>query len=469
MAKVILPRTNIVRGFNPGRPPAPQQPVRLDAPPLSQEHCERILLLEDEAQTNFILREYLQSLGYQVVAVANGVDGLREVIQSDFELVICDMMMPKLPGDMFYLAVQKTRPQLCNRFVFITGHQQNATVDAFIAKTHSAILVKPFRLQQLEATLETILSRFPKKLHPLQQSDSASDRTETPLKNIPLEEEPQTKESSSIMSKAFRMVGDFMRHGSSTAAKKSPAPDRPPSAPAISALTPLPRETPQQTPSVTRRIAHLANTPIVESARTIPFPGAKPAVDTSATIRVTRRIAPPPSAQKSTSSTNGSAPLNPKISQPPQNDSATKPPVTTRVSRLIRNPQDAAKTKGLLRGAQETPATPSGLAPVKPKGLLRGPDESTVKTSRKIAPEPSQTIQPRPLSPLGQSAATPLKIISPKTVAKTPAAKPAQVKTTKAASVPAAKSPLRFDSKKGSAKPVPAKSAPAKRSKKNVF
>ncbi len=413
MAKLITPRTNIVRGFTPSRPPAPQQTIRLDAPPAANEHCERILLLEDEAQTNFILREYLQSLGYQVVAVANGVDGLREVMQSEFELVICDMMMPKLPGDMFYLAVQKTRPQLCNRFVFITGHQANPAVDAFIMKTHSAILVKPFRLQQLEATLESILSRFPKKLHPLHHDNTPADKTVTPTKNVPLDEESEVKESSSMISKALRMVGGFMR-GSST---PRPVP------PTQSMQTPrINCETPQETSRVTRRIAHLAVTPVADAQRRMP--NGQP-VDTSATVRVTRRIAPPSSMQTSTVPASSLAPKKPAVSPV---DGKTPTPI--RVSRLIRGSQETPPTpsKGLLRGQEET------------RGLLRGPDESATKTTRKISPE---------------SIVTPLKIVSPKTVA-TKTAKVTAPKT-KAAKVPAAKSPLKLDSKKAAAKPTAAK------------
>jgi DNA-binding NtrC family response regulator len=109
----------------------------------------KILLLEDDDQFKEILKEFLESNFFDVVAVRNGVEGVREVLKSDFEVVICDMMMPTLPGDMFYLAVERMRPHLCNRFIFITGMRGNPKVAEFIKKVNGTVLAKPFHVDDL--------------------------------------------------------------------------------------------------------------------------------------------------------------------------------------------------------------------------------------------------------------------------------------------------------------------------------
>ena len=63
-----------------------------------QESKRKILLLEDDVQFREIMREFLNSHGFQVVAVENGVEGVHEVLASDFEVILCDMMMPTLPA-----------------------------------------------------------------------------------------------------------------------------------------------------------------------------------------------------------------------------------------------------------------------------------------------------------------------------------------------------------------------------------
>jgi DNA-binding response OmpR family regulator len=121
------------------------QPVAESA----RNHAKRILLLEDDTQLSEIIREFLVMYNYEVVSVQNGVEGVREIIAGDFDVIICDMMMPKLAGDMFYLAVERMRPYLCERFIFITGQQGNSKVLDFINKIAGIMLTKPFPMNDL--------------------------------------------------------------------------------------------------------------------------------------------------------------------------------------------------------------------------------------------------------------------------------------------------------------------------------
>ena len=110
---------------------------------------QRVLLLEDDPQFSEIVKEFLQSNAYEVVAVSNGVEGVREIMAGDFDVIVCDMMMPTLPGDMFYLAVERMRPHLCDRFIFITGLQGSAKVTEFLKKVNGTMLAKPFQVDDL--------------------------------------------------------------------------------------------------------------------------------------------------------------------------------------------------------------------------------------------------------------------------------------------------------------------------------
>ena len=108
-----------------------------------------VLLLEDDPQFKDIMNEFLQSHGFQVVSVQNGVEGVHEVLAKDFEIILCDMMMPTLPGDMFFRAVERMRPHLCNRFIFMTGHRGNGKIADFIRTVNGTILSKPFHVDDL--------------------------------------------------------------------------------------------------------------------------------------------------------------------------------------------------------------------------------------------------------------------------------------------------------------------------------
>jgi DNA-binding response OmpR family regulator len=109
----------------------------------------KVLLLEDDAAFKEIMTDFLRESGYQVMAVQNGVEGVHQVLASDFEVILCDMMMPTLPGDMFFRAVERMRPHLCDRFVFMTGHRGNPKVNDFINSVSGTVLTKPFHVDDL--------------------------------------------------------------------------------------------------------------------------------------------------------------------------------------------------------------------------------------------------------------------------------------------------------------------------------
>ena len=67
----------------------------------------RVLVLEDRDDFREVLREHLVFRRFQVTSVPSGVEGLREIMKDAFDLIICDMLMPRMGGEMFYWAVTR--------------------------------------------------------------------------------------------------------------------------------------------------------------------------------------------------------------------------------------------------------------------------------------------------------------------------------------------------------------------------
>ncbi len=115
------------------------------------------LLLEDEGALTEVLQLHLEMNGWTVTPVENGIDGLKHVMERDFDIIICDMMMEKLAGDKFYQAVEKAKPQLCSRFIFMTGYKGNKRIEDFIRNVNGLMLWKPFEPYELLDTMKTVL------------------------------------------------------------------------------------------------------------------------------------------------------------------------------------------------------------------------------------------------------------------------------------------------------------------------
>jgi CheY-like chemotaxis protein len=126
--------------------------------PETRQENQRILVVEDDSELSGVLDYYLRGHGYQVTCVSNGVEALRSVMETDYDAVLCDMVMPRMPGDMFYMAVRRVRPHLCDRFIFLTAHQESPRIKEFLSQMSGAVLRKPFHLEDLMLMLMRVFA-----------------------------------------------------------------------------------------------------------------------------------------------------------------------------------------------------------------------------------------------------------------------------------------------------------------------
>ena len=120
---------------------------------------KNILILEDDTRFAALLQEGLEHEGYVVTVVQNGAEGLKKLMSGDFHAIVCDMVMPNFPGDMFYLAVERARPHMCKRFIFISGHQGDRNIDQFIRSIRGMMLWKPFEIHVLFDAIKAVISK----------------------------------------------------------------------------------------------------------------------------------------------------------------------------------------------------------------------------------------------------------------------------------------------------------------------
>jgi len=121
--------------------------------------AQRVLLLEDGDDFREVLREHLVSRRFQVTSVPSGVEGVREIMKDGFDLIICDMMMPRMGGEMFYWAVTRVRPATAQRFIFFTGYPNNPAIEFFFKRVNATVLIKPFELTALDSTIDDVLRK----------------------------------------------------------------------------------------------------------------------------------------------------------------------------------------------------------------------------------------------------------------------------------------------------------------------
>jgi two-component system NtrC family sensor kinase len=108
-----------------------------------------VLIVDDNLQLAQTLRELLMSHGFDAVVVSNGVLALKHTLQRSVDVIVCDLQMPQLEGDMFFAAVERTNPELAKRFVFITGMADDPHFQKFISTVNAPVLRKPVTIETL--------------------------------------------------------------------------------------------------------------------------------------------------------------------------------------------------------------------------------------------------------------------------------------------------------------------------------
>lgn len=123
------------------------------------ERKPSILIIEDNEALGQALEVLFESNSFVVSRTTDGVGGLRNIRLMDFDVILCDLVMPNLSGDLFYLAVRRLKPRLCSRFIFMSGHLEDPKWKHFAGLTDSAILSKPFQLRGLMDAVQEVITK----------------------------------------------------------------------------------------------------------------------------------------------------------------------------------------------------------------------------------------------------------------------------------------------------------------------
>jgi DNA-binding response OmpR family regulator len=108
-----------------------------------------VLLVDDDRQLAVTLQWILADENFLVDVAYDGAEALEKVRSIDYDAVVCDIMMPRLRGDEFYYAAKQYRPEIADRFIFITGHGADLQLNRFLLDSGVKYLLKPFPVSGL--------------------------------------------------------------------------------------------------------------------------------------------------------------------------------------------------------------------------------------------------------------------------------------------------------------------------------
>lgn len=116
-----------------------------------------ILLIDDDYELGELLQEYLSMEGYQLTAVHDGEVGLASALSGQYDLVLLDVMLPKLNG---FEVLKRVRAESNIPVIMLTARGES--VDRVLGLEHGAddYIAKPYHHHELIARIRALFRRI---------------------------------------------------------------------------------------------------------------------------------------------------------------------------------------------------------------------------------------------------------------------------------------------------------------------
>lgn len=114
---------------------------------------QNILIVEDEQALAEVLSETLKEEGYEVTVAFNGEEGLQKALDQHPQLILLDILMPKMDGVAMMKALRQGQTPPISNVIFFTNLNQLDKIADAIKEGAAGYIIKA------EASLETILNK----------------------------------------------------------------------------------------------------------------------------------------------------------------------------------------------------------------------------------------------------------------------------------------------------------------------
>ena len=130
-----------------------------EAQPVAPERLEhlRVLVVDDEPHILHYMQATLESWGHEVVLARDGSQALKRALMQPFDLIICDLRMPRLGGREMFQTLSRMHPTVADRIIFATGDTVRGDTLQFLEELGRPFLQKPFKLDALRRVLAGVV------------------------------------------------------------------------------------------------------------------------------------------------------------------------------------------------------------------------------------------------------------------------------------------------------------------------
>ena len=119
---------------------------------------EKILLVDDEPDFVETLQFFLEANEYQVVTATNGEEALEKAIEEEPDLILLDIMMPKMNGLVACRKLKNSKNTISIPIIMVTAKGNREDVAQAARAGANSYIMKPFNLIKLVDKIQEVLN-----------------------------------------------------------------------------------------------------------------------------------------------------------------------------------------------------------------------------------------------------------------------------------------------------------------------
>lgn len=141
----------------PAQDTRPLQPPRPEVPRLGQELPLDILLVEDNSVNQKVALRFLERIGYQSDAVANGLEALEAGTRRRYDLVLMDLQMPEMDGFEAFREIRRRFPaERQPKIIALTANALQGDRELCLAAGMDDYVTRPIKLHELADAIRRV-------------------------------------------------------------------------------------------------------------------------------------------------------------------------------------------------------------------------------------------------------------------------------------------------------------------------
>jgi DNA-binding response OmpR family regulator len=164
---------------------------------------ETILVVDDQSSVRQLLQDYLGEQGFRVLTADNGQNALYTARRDPPDLVLLDIMMPKMDG---YQFLRTFRQERTTPVIIITAREDETDAVLGLDLGADDYVIKPFRMRELMARIRAVLRRLDKGAEQGETLRSEEIVLDTTTHTVTLRNEPVA-----LTPIEFDLLATFMR------------------------------------------------------------------------------------------------------------------------------------------------------------------------------------------------------------------------------------------------------------------